>query len=297
MKTVRLCCILLLSTPLLLQADEGRTEISQGDLPMPITAPGSYILTQNLDGAGLVDAITISSSDVTLDLNGFQLDGNGATGDAVSIDAVQNVIVRNGIIRGWLGDGISASSASTCVFEDLVIRGNTLNGLRAGSYARIHKVTSTDNNDDGIVAGTGSIVRNCNASRNGTDSIGNGITVSDSCTIADNITVQNATYQIFAQSRNRIERNLCECDNSPGFDAGIRVEQDYNLLRDNHATGCPDGFFMPLTANDNILVGNTSADNSTDFDLSSGNMLGEETNDINSTNNVNAGHAFMNLTQ
>jgi len=51
---------------------EPRTPISS--LPFVISSPGSYYLTTNLSGTS---GITISSGNVTLDLNGFTLQGLG----------------------------------------------------------------------------------------------------------------------------------------------------------------------------------------------------------------------------
>src|SRR5579883_474024 len=52
---------------------EPRTPISS--LPFTIYIPGSYYLTTNLTGVSNSDGITISTGNVTLDLNGFTLQG------------------------------------------------------------------------------------------------------------------------------------------------------------------------------------------------------------------------------
>ena len=44
-------------------------------LPFAITQPGRYYLTRNLTGPGNANGITITAANVTLDLNGFTLDG------------------------------------------------------------------------------------------------------------------------------------------------------------------------------------------------------------------------------
>ena len=69
---------------------EARTPIS--DLPINITVPGSYYLTENVVGrASEENGITVSVSHVTIDLNGFSLAGSGASGIFVAIAAGNGV--------------------------------------------------------------------------------------------------------------------------------------------------------------------------------------------------------------
>src|SRR5437868_8408613 len=66
-----------------LQQVEPRTPIST--LPFTISASGSYYLTTNLTGVAGSDGITISASDVTLDLKGFTMTGAGGGGTDAGI--------------------------------------------------------------------------------------------------------------------------------------------------------------------------------------------------------------------
>ena len=52
-----------------------------------ITKPGSYYLTKNLKSSQLAgdDGIVIQASEVTVDLNGFALLGNGSFGTGVNV--------------------------------------------------------------------------------------------------------------------------------------------------------------------------------------------------------------------
>src|SRR5689334_14686480 len=52
---------------------EPRTPISS--LPYTITNPGSFYVTTNLNYSGAGNGITVSSGNVTIDLNGFTLQG------------------------------------------------------------------------------------------------------------------------------------------------------------------------------------------------------------------------------
>ena len=83
-----------------LQQVEPRVPISSA--PFTITQPGSYYLTTNLTLSG-GDAITIATSGVTLDLNGFTISStaNPASGTAILLsDALKNVAILNGHIQG-----------------------------------------------------------------------------------------------------------------------------------------------------------------------------------------------------
>jgi hypothetical protein len=120
---------------------EPRTPISS--LPYTITNPGSYYLTTNLTKVGGTgNGISFSCGDITLDLNGFYLQGvsNGGSGIYVT-GSYTNLVVRHGSIIGWGGSGIDSYSAAYprgMLFEKLMITGNGVSGIltEAGSVVR-----------------------------------------------------------------------------------------------------------------------------------------------------------------
>jgi hypothetical protein len=85
-------------------------------LPYTISQPGFYYLTKNLDYDGTGSAITVSKSNVTIDLMGFclrSLQANPGT-KGISMGAtgeVRNVEVRIGTLWNFAG-GIYAGSTS-----------------------------------------------------------------------------------------------------------------------------------------------------------------------------------------
>jgi len=87
---------------------EARTPISSA--PFTITKPGSYYLTTNLTLSGVggsTNGITISASQVTVDLNGFTISSTAAsaTGIGILIGAdLQNITIMNGSISGSVTD-------------------------------------------------------------------------------------------------------------------------------------------------------------------------------------------------
>lgn len=133
--------------------------VTPGDapgFPVTISLPGSYRLAGNLTVPDAnTDAVVITASNVTLDLNGFRIRGAGlaGTGKGVRSDFSNNITVLNGVIFGMGSHGIAlgGSSAGT---------GNHL----------IEKVSSDLNGGDGIHIAYGRIV-NSSASGNGGDGI------------------------------------------------------------------------------------------------------------------------------
>src|SRR6202030_3369869 len=116
---------LCLGSTISLLAQDPRTQISS--LPYKITAQGCYYLTANLTASGSTSGITISANNVTLDLNGFALVGGGS-GNVTGINvpaAQQNILIRNGTVRGWTNGGINASNATNSVIQGVRLSNNT----------------------------------------------------------------------------------------------------------------------------------------------------------------------------
>jgi hypothetical protein len=97
------------------------------DVTYRITQPGSYYLTENLLGEPGKVGLAIAASDVTVDLGGFALLGQAVGTTAISVTSAgmislpqDNVVVRNGHIRFWTGDGVFAAFKYG-ILEDLSI--------------------------------------------------------------------------------------------------------------------------------------------------------------------------------
>jgi len=103
MRITGVCLALLLAvTAIPALGAEGRIPVWQ--YPTSISAPGKYIVTRDIVGGGGIPIITIASSDVDLDINGFTLDQTAAGGAPVieiigDVDTLEiDVIIRNGIL-------------------------------------------------------------------------------------------------------------------------------------------------------------------------------------------------------
>ncbi len=117
--------------------------ITPGDtpgFPVKISVPGSYRLSSNLSvqSQTSIQAIVITTDDVTLDLNGFVIYGPGveAPGGGISATDRKNIAVVNGTIKNMN----SLSLGSNCRVENLRLT-HILNGIQIGSYGLVKNCT------------------------------------------------------------------------------------------------------------------------------------------------------------
>jgi hypothetical protein len=123
-------------------------------LPKTITAPGFYYLGGNLtcsEGNG----ITVSVSDVTIDLMGFRLSGNSSS-DGIS-GTVKNVEVRNGTLSGW-NHAINIDGLGNRMIN-VRARENTYGIYLLGPGHLVKGCSAQDNTNTGISA-VGSTISN-----------------------------------------------------------------------------------------------------------------------------------------
>jgi parallel beta-helix repeat protein len=269
---------------------EPRTPIYS--LPFSISQPGSYYLTGNLTAAGPnVNGITITASDVTLDLSGFALSGQGGTtGDGVNVSvSVTNVTVRNGVLRGWGGRGVDADTAFNSQLADLRSSNNGGDGMSLGPGGIIMGCTATVNGGDGIEALSLCTVSGCTATRNA----GNGITASAGSTVADCSVSGNGLDGILASTGTTIRGNTaytnvgdgiqvtsdCQvvdntCDGN-GFGAatagGLHLTSANNRVERNSSTGNDRG--LDIDAANNFVADNSVRGNTDNYDIAAGNQL------------------------
>lgn len=149
---------------------EPRTAIT--NTPCTIGAPGSYYLVTNLTGVTGQDGILIDSDNVTLDLNGFALVGSPGSVNGVNVsNSHDSITIRNGTVRDWGNDGVSAYGAVNSEFIDLKVCVNGFGGLRAGEGSVISRCVVRENSDVGIYAGYNCTISYCTAVTNGAGGI------------------------------------------------------------------------------------------------------------------------------
>ncbi|MGH9869657.1 MAG: right-handed parallel beta-helix repeat-containing protein [Candidatus Polarisedimenticolia bacterium] len=285
-----------------IQQVEPRIPISS--IPIVIAAPGSYYLTSDLGGVPDQPGIRITSSNVTLDLNGFSLiGGHPFTLEGIQADTVGQIVIRNGAVRDWGGVGISVGPNSTV--EDVHLSANLTGGLGAGPQSIVRNVIASSNGQDGIFADAGSMVTGSTASGNGGSgfSLGAGSTATDctsygnatgfqlgtgsrvsrsvarqnsvgilsfdggtieNCTVAD-----NTSYGIYLAGSRCVVRGNTADNNTT---AGINAAGHFNRIEDNQSTLNFYGILVDGAAN--LVVKNSASDNMVPFDITPGNKVG-----------------------
>lgn len=152
-----------------------------------ISQPGSYYLGANLIATGGKNGIVVAADNVTIDLNGYTIDGAGNTAFPTGITSLntnrRGLVVRNGNINNFSGYGIFAQVKDSH-FENLGFVGNKSGslelfqadnciarnirismtsgeaGLQLSENARVENCI-VDGGNTGIMVGSNSVVTGC----------------------------------------------------------------------------------------------------------------------------------------
>ncbi len=137
--------------------------------PFVINSSGSFVLTSDLVGIAGQHGIVVVADDVSIDLDGFSVIGIAGSRSGIFVSGVRrNIVVINGIIRGWGSQGLDASKSENCRLSGLVTAENEGDGLRIGSVSLVKELTSAGNAGAGIlVVGHRNRIENCHVSDNG----------------------------------------------------------------------------------------------------------------------------------
>ena len=220
-----------------------------------ITQPGSYYLTANVTTAK-ENAISIRASDVTLDLNGFEIRSSVrfTSESGVELNGAR-CTVKNGRISGWgygvrhePGEGREATTLLELTFSD-----NQTGVLIFTPAARIDGCTAVNNSGNGISVGASALVRNCVARGNST-----GISVGVGSNVTHCTATGNRVDGIGADSDATIE----SCTTSGNRRGGIRVGPR-SVVRNSTANrnGDPTGLRGPgIAADIRALITGCTAD-------------------------------------
>ncbi len=151
--------------------------LSQAGFPIKISKPGSYILNSNLVVTSPnTTAISVSSSNVSIDLNGFSIIGpaictgcpascsSTGSGNGIYVVTGGNVRIANGVITGMGNDGIFAFDNT--VVDNVRAIGNGCDGIAFPLDFRITNSVANYNGCNGINTLTAGLVQsnvaNCN---------------------------------------------------------------------------------------------------------------------------------------
>jgi parallel beta-helix repeat protein len=299
------------STMRTLEEVEPSTPIGASDLPLTIdTAGTTYHLTESVSGLSST-AITVDAADVTIDLKGFTLSGDG-TAASYGISGTANaegVELRNGRISGFRF-GVALNSTTRSRLVDLRVTGNVYTGIEVGSGAEVIRCEAADNGSHGIstsgdgvlresvarnngghgiYGGTETLVVECVAESNDQSGIvtGNKATVRDSVANdngSDGIEVAsglvegctaagNAEDGIQVTDETFVLNNKASGNGYSNGGAGIHATGQLNRIEGNHLTGNDSGVLVD--SGGNTIVRNSARGNITaSYDIFMGNDVG-----------------------
>jgi parallel beta-helix repeat protein len=211
--------------------DQAKAEaggVTPGDVagfPVTISQPGNYRLTGPLTVSDPnVSAIVITSDNVTLDLNGYTLQGPvsctglGAqkscaplgVGDGIQAVGRAGIALHGGRVRGF---AFGVQMGGRNAVDGMFVSHNSKHGISAGGDSRIHGNSVFNNGWSGISA-TGSLITNNTV----TDNRMNGISTDDGGLVLDNKMTLNGAWGLTGTSgfaRNSFMQNQAPYSNSP----------------------------------------------------------------------------------
>jgi len=262
-----------------------------------ITQPGSYYLTENLQGVAGKAGVAIACSGVTLDLNGFELFGVAGVGgslDAIATTAadLSNISISNGSIRNWGGDGVDLFSflAFSCRIERVRASNNAGAGINAGTGTLVQGCSASNNLGNGVSVAAGSVVSDCAAYGNGVNgfnlgaascvrgctsyfNVQAGINTANGCTVSDNNCRINSGDGIKSTAACLISGNTLTANGlGSTIGAGVHVTGADNRIDGNLCQGADTGVDVDTTGN--LVVRNSCTGNTANWAIASGNAVG-----------------------
>lgn len=260
--------LLILAFCILSSSVYAQTAISS--CPYTASSPGNYVVTSNLGSSGT--CITANVDDVTIDLQGYTLTGNG-TGSGIfsqgaGYPSPKNLIVTNGTIIGFdygilsygqdvllfklhvlsnTTDGVNLTDRA--VLDVVESIGNGVRGAVVGGHTLILKSRFDDNGGIGIDIGSQSQIINSDVSDNGSTGItGTGRLV--------NVTVKgNGADGVDLTSNSSDLNSITDSDISHNTNDGVNIVCpgiiSHNAIRRNNTNITTSG---TCTLFDNVII-------------------------------------------
>jgi len=240
--------------------------------PIKITTRGSYRLAGNLSLFSCdKDAISISVDDVTLDLNGFSITGNGGTSDlssGVNGNSHNRIIVQNGSVVKMSDDGVNLGGGTGSIVRGVTASYNYEAGIEVGDGCTISGNT-TFYDWDGIEAGGGCVITGNTVNGNGESGIGIESERVPGGTVSNNTANGNGSDAQDEYSNGvstylpgvLVTGNTADFNNCLGLEMGDPVNNHSNGYSNNVmiGNGCTDVFYGTSlgAGNTNLCSGGT----------------------------------------
>lgn len=187
------------------------------------------------------------------------------------------------------GHGIATNSG--CTVSMCTTYANSDNGINTGAGCSVIGCSSNNNTNSGILTGFAGTISNCSTRSNfgvGINAAGfgtrvdnctayqnalSGIEATSGCSVVECTTRINTLDGILCSNQCVIRDNTCSSDGLGGGDgAGIHATGTDNRIEGNNCTGADRG--IDVDADSNIIIRNTCAGNTTDWDIVANNVFG-----------------------
>ncbi len=238
-----------------------------------IFEPGSYYLTGDVTGVAGRHGILVSAPDVTIDLNGFRLQGvAGSSHGIFAQSTARNLVVRDGVLIGW-DDAISGQNNPNARYERIRIDGCRGRGIVAGMHSVVADCTVYDCADEGIRGSDFCTVTRCTVSACET-----GILLLATGKVTDCLLENNTLHGVFVGSRGLIRGNHCVFNGNSSGGAGIYVPGQFNRIEGNSLV--QNGRGIQVTGTRNVIVSNSASFNANNYTIGETNTVGPITSDL-----------------
>jgi len=251
---------------------EPRTAINAINTPgdadsvFKITQPGSYYLTGNVTGAVGKHGIKVLGNNVSIDLNGFSLQGVAGSLDGVRANTANAHSLRivNGTINGFGGSGINTFTqfVRSTLVESVASANNGAGGIEIYQGV-VRGCSAYKNTGDGIRATLATVITACAAREN----TGDGFKGNSSCEIIDCTASANGDDGFQVTNAGTVRGCTAEVHSSG---AGVHAISSDNRIEGNNVVSNLRG--IDADGSGNFVVRNTATGNTTNFDIAAGNI-------------------------
>lgn len=237
----------------------GCIPITQASIPLTISQPGYYYFTQNITYGGASNAITITGSNVSLDLGGYSLtctSGSSRTNNGIQVTSGRNIAIGNGVINNFLLGINSTTTPSYITIDSIACNNCTITII--SSNTTIQNATIFINDASYISSGyglgvTGDIFTKDIMCKNIQTNLG--IHVICKNFIIDNCSVENYIFSVLSLSNND---GLFSAYGDNGIISNCKI---LNNNPDSSTDGPLPGFFTGGFTTANVVMQNCIADN------------------------------------
>jgi hypothetical protein len=220
----------------------GGATAQAGDTIRPIDGCGvltgqdqsSFVLVNSIQTQHL-NCLIIESSNITIDMNGFSIQGSGGGTGILATTPVEGIKIRNGFVRNF-AIGISLGGTGNVV-EDVHVDNNADTGMFLGASSLVDHVVAQGNQKYGVVMTTAATVKNSTFRANGNNPESRGLSVGAGSTVTGNTVWASIGTGLFASLGSTVIGNTV-FDSNPGFGATVICPSN---VQDNTVTGNTGG--------------------------------------------------------